>query len=96
MKTSSSMNGLSNMKFLLNGLILMITSLLPTLNLAGTTKLEELPSVELLEFLSEWETDQGEWAGPAQFEDDSFDQLFEDDENAEEENEDIDEAEDAE
>lgn len=96
MKTSSSMNGLSSRKFLLNGLVLMIMNLLPTLNLAETGKTEELPSVELLEFLSEWETDQGEWAGPAQFEDDSFDQLFEDDENDEEDNEDIDEAEDVE
>ncbi len=73
----------------------MIICLLPTLNLAETAKREEIPSVELLEFLSEWETDQGEWAGPAQFEDDSFDQLFEDNRNAEEDKEDIEEVEDA-
>lgn len=90
------MNGLTSMKFPLNGLILMIISLLPTLNLAGTTNMEELPSVELLEFLSEWETDQGEWAGPAQFEDDSFDQLFEENGNDDEDKQAIDEDEDAE
>ena len=90
------MNGLISMKFPLNGLILMIISLLPTLNLAGTANLDVLPSVELLEFLSEWETDQGEWAGPAQFEDDSFDQLFEEKVNDEEDKEDIEEDEDAE
>jgi hypothetical protein len=42
---------------------------------------EVVPTIEFLEFLSEWETDQGEWEGPALFEDDSFDQLYEDNTN---------------
>jgi len=77
MKTSSSMNGLNSMKSLHSGLVLILMGLFPTANPAGTVPAEELPSAELLEFLSEWETDQGEWVGPALFEDDSFDQLFE-------------------
>jgi hypothetical protein len=35
--------------------------------------------MEFLEFLSEWETELGDWVGPERFEDDSFDQLYEDD-----------------
>ena len=84
MKISSSMNGLSNMKFPLNGLLLIIMSLLPLPNRAQTLSnesVEAYPSAEFLEFLSEWETDSGEWAGSEQFEDDSFEQLFEDNEN---------------
>jgi hypothetical protein len=77
MKTSSSMNGLNSMKFLHNGWVLIIMGLFPTVNPAGTVHTQELPTAEFLEFLSEWETDQGEWVGPALFEDDSFDQLFE-------------------
>ena len=37
----------------------------------------ELPSLEMLEFLGEWETSEGEWVDPGEFEDDSFDQLIE-------------------
>ena len=77
MKTSNSTNGLSSMSYLLRGLVLTM-ALIPVINPAGTRQDEEIPSMELLEFLSEWETDQGEWEGPAQFEDDSFDQLYED------------------
>lgn len=83
MKTSSSMNGLNRMKSPLNGFVFILMSLLPTSSPAGTTAEQELPSAEFLEFLAEWETDQGEWLGPAQFEDDSFDQLFEDEADAE-------------
>ena len=95
MKISSSMNGSSSMKFRLSGLILMTMSLLPTLNPAETGQKEVVPSIEFLEFLSDWETDQGEWTGPAQFEDDSFDLLFEDDAH-DEDKEDIEGAKDAE
>jgi len=84
MKISSSMNGLSSMKSPLNGLLLIMMSLLPLPNraqtLPGDTE-DAYPSAEFLEFLSEWETDSGEWAGPEQFEDDSFEQLFEENEN---------------
>ena len=37
---------------------------------------EGVPSVELLLFLGEWETDNGEWIDPGEFEDDSFEQLI--------------------
>ena len=54
-------------------------TLIPVINLAETRQEEDIPTMEFLEFLSEWETDQGEWTGPGQFEDDSFDQVYEDD-----------------
>ena len=44
---------------------------------ADTDEEADLPSMELLQFLSEWETDEGLWYGPEQFADDSFDQLYE-------------------
>jgi hypothetical protein len=46
---------------------------------AQTAEDEEQISMEFLEFLSEWETELGDWVGPERFEDDSFDQLYEDD-----------------
>ena len=33
------------------------------------------PAMELLLFLGQWETDNGEWVDPGDFEDDSFEQL---------------------
>lgn len=38
----------------------------------------EIPALELLEFLGEWETDWGVWEDPQQFTDDSFEQLLDD------------------
>jgi hypothetical protein len=55
-----------------------MTSLLPINNPADTVQnaTVEPPTLEFLEFLAEWETDLDEWAGPEQFEDNSFDQLY--------------------
>jgi len=55
-----------------------MTSLFSINNPADTVQnaTVEIPTLEFLEFLAEWETDQDEWAGPEQFEDNSFDQLY--------------------
>ena len=37
---------------------------------------DEAPSLELLEFLGEWETSNGEWLDPAELEDDDFAKLM--------------------
>ena len=37
---------------------------------------EELPTLELLEFLGEWEMDNGEWVDPEKFEDEDFTKLL--------------------
>jgi hypothetical protein len=38
---------------------------------------EETPSIEFLEFLGEWQTDEGEWIAPEELADDEFAQLLE-------------------
>ncbi len=37
----------------------------------------DVPSLEMLEFLGEWETTEGEWVDPGELVDDSFEQLIE-------------------
>jgi len=74
------------MKFPLDGLSLIMMGLLVTQASSATEQNEELPTAEFLEFIADWETIQGEWVGTALFEDDSFDQLFEEDRNSEQEN----------
>ena len=39
---------------------------------AEQTAEQEQPSLELLEFLGEWVTEEGEWLDPEQFEEDGF------------------------
>lgn len=80
------MNGLSSMKFPLDGLSLFMMGLLVTQVYSATEQNEQLPTEELLEFIADWETNQGEWVGPALFEDDSFDQIIEEDRNNEQDN----------
>lgn len=80
------MNGLNSMKFPLDGLTLIMMGLLVTQYSSATEQKEQVPTAELLEFIADWETNQGEWVVPALFEDDSFDQLFEEDRNNEQEN----------
>jgi hypothetical protein len=70
------MIGLNNMSYLPR-LLFLVMSIFSTMSFAGSGKHEEVEiSMEFLEFLSEWETDQGEWSGPDGFIDDSFDQFF--------------------
>lgn len=38
---------------------------------------EAAPSIEFLEFLGQWETDEGEWIAPEELADDEFAQLLE-------------------
>ncbi len=38
---------------------------------------EEMPSIAFLEFLGEWETDDGEWIDPVELENEEIGQLIE-------------------
>ncbi len=38
---------------------------------------EVIPSVDFLEFLGEWETEEGEWIDPAELENEELGQLIE-------------------
>ena len=62
MRTSISMNGLSNMSYLLKVLFI-IMGLYSAICLAETHNENDPVTMEFLEFLSEWETEQGDWVG---------------------------------
>lgn len=47
------------------GLVIMVTA---TPNLMAAEEMVEPPSMELLEFLLEWETEDGQWVDPAELE----------------------------
>ena len=49
----------------------------PTLESQAASVQEEAPSIEFLEFLGQWETDEGEWIAPEELADDGFAQLLE-------------------
>lgn len=70
------MTGWIRMKFRPDRLLLTLLTLIATFNLPVTVAgEEELPSAELLDFLSEWETDDGEWVAIEWFEEDMFEQM---------------------
>jgi hypothetical protein len=76
MRTWISMNGLSNMSYLLNIIFILMILFIETVYSESHLENETI-SLEFLEFLADWETNQGDWVGPEKFEDDSFDQLYE-------------------
>ena len=68
------MNGWKKMKFPFNLLFIIVTMF--TLHTRAEDKpVEELPTMEFLEFLGEWEDDEGEWVDPKQFEGKTFEQT---------------------
>lgn len=56
-------------------LMVMIMTSLPSLIIAEEQTVEELPSIGFLEFLGDWESDQGEWIDPNVFDEDIFAEL---------------------
>lgn len=48
----------------------------PGADLAPDSGTEGTPSIEFLEFLGQWETDEGEWIAPQDLADDEFAQLI--------------------
>ena len=59
-------------------LLLLAMLMTPFSNLVAET--DTSPSMELLEFLGEWETEEGEWIAPDELESDYFDELLSADE----------------
>ncbi len=77
MRISISMNGLNSMSCLAS-ITIIVMGLVSTASVVGSGEQDEIEiSMEFLEFLSEWETEQGIWLGPDGFIDDSFDQFYE-------------------
>ncbi len=69
------MSGWTNMNYRHNLLLLlMIQTYLPSL--ADSSEEDEAPSIELLEFLGEWETSNGEWLDPSLLEDEDVANLL--------------------
>jgi len=69
------MSGWKNMNCRHNLVFLMMISLSPVTHSEPEIH-GEAPALELLEFLGEWETDEGEWIDPAELEDDDFASLL--------------------
>ncbi len=63
----------------------MMLMLSPSLLLAENSD-TVLPDIAFLEFIGEWETEQGEWIDPVMLEDESFDNIQENAEEANSEN----------
>ena len=58
-----------------HSLLLLLMILLSPISQAETREDDAVPSLELLEFLAEWETDDGQWLDPETLEDDDFAKL---------------------
>ena len=57
-------------------LLLFIMLTVSSTSRAEPEEQETIPSAELLEFLGEWETVDGEWIDPADLEDEDFAELL--------------------
>lgn len=57
-------------------LIIILMILFSPLVQAQTQEDDDRPPLDLLEFLGEWETSDGEWLDPAKLEDDDFAKLM--------------------
>ncbi len=64
--------------------VIMLLLISQSTALAESPVSDDLPSLDFLEFLGEWETGDGEWVDPAMLESDEFDNVTV---NAEAENE---------
>ena len=69
MKNSNFMSGSRIMNYLRNYVFLLMAIVTPVIDAEEQEQEVEL-SVELLEFLGEWETGTGEWIDPVELEDD--------------------------
>jgi hypothetical protein len=69
------MSGWKNMNCRLSVLVISMIILSPLLQ-AETQNEEEIPTIELLEFLGEWQENDGEWLDPEELEDEDFANLL--------------------
>ena len=69
------MSGWKNMNCRLSSLVISMIILSPLLQ-AENQKEEEVPTIALLEFLGEWEGNDGQWLDPEELEDEDFINLL--------------------
>jgi hypothetical protein len=77
MKIWSFMNGLKKMVCRVNACILFFLCSITSLFAEEQMDSETTPSIAFLEFLGEWETEQGEWIDPLDLEDEELGKLIE-------------------
>ena len=77
MKNSNFTSGSRIMNYLRNYVFLLMAIVTPVIDAEEQEQEVEL-SVELLEFLGEWETGTGEWIDPVELEDDYYAVLNQD------------------
>mgnify|MGYP000128961095 FL=1 len=70
------MNGWMSMNYR-HSLILLLMIQFSSILQATSEQDNGAPSLDLLEFLGEWESSDGEWLDPAEFEDNDFAKLIE-------------------
>ncbi len=70
------MNGWMSMNYR-HSLILLLMIQFSSILQADSEQEDGTPSLDLLEFLGEWESSDGEWLDPADFEDNDFVKLIE-------------------
>ena len=70
------MNGWMSMNYR-HSLILLLMIQFSSILQATSEQDNGAPSLDLLEFLGEWESSEGEWLDPAEFEDNDFANLIE-------------------
>ena len=70
------MNGSKKMSCRASLAFMMMSFLITSLHADEATN-EEMPSMEFLEFLGEWETEEGEWIDPLELENEEFGRLIE-------------------
>ena len=75
MKNLSFMSGLKTMSYQPRLILVIAMMLNAPFNFADEPRNESDVSLEFLEFLGEWETDEGEWIDPEQLKTDIFEEL---------------------
>ena len=71
------MSGSKKMVCRANFYVLFLLCTMTSLFAEERINIEEIPSMDFLEFLGEWETEQGEWIDPVALEDEEIGKLIE-------------------
>ncbi len=71
------MNGSKKMVCRLSACFLLFICSMASIFAEEQMNSEEMPSIAFLEFLGEWETDDGEWIDPVELENEEIGQLIE-------------------
>ena len=71
------MNGSKKMRYRASVYFMLMYCSLTPLFADEQSAEEETPTMEFLEFLGEWETEEGEWIDPVELENEEFGKLIE-------------------